>query len=98
MAQPARDARWDISAGSLPLTQATARRPEWLRHAQRTTGLDVFTQALDSARVRPVHAAYPQISQAVGEAIVSVLLGQDSPARALRRCADQADAALLIPR
>ncbi|MFD5073957.1 ABC transporter substrate-binding protein [Streptomyces sp. NPDC058371] len=98
MAQPARDARWDISAGSLPLTQATARRPEWLRHSKRTTGLDVFTRALDSARVRPVHAAYPQISQAVGEAIVSVLLGEDSPAQALRRCADKADAALLIPR
>lgn len=41
----------------------------------------MFTEALGSARVRPVHAAYPQISQALGEAILSVLLGKDSPMR-----------------
>ncbi|MFI0960208.1 ABC transporter substrate-binding protein [Streptomyces sp. NPDC021080] len=98
MIRPAQDARWDISAGSLPLSSATARRPEWREHSATTTGLGVFTGTLGSARVRPVHAAYPQISQALGEAIVSVLLGKDSPAHAVRRCADTADAALLIPR
>ncbi|GGN63097.1 ABC transporter substrate-binding protein [Streptomyces albiflavescens] len=98
MMQPAQDVRWGISAGSLPLSSATARRPEWRRHSERTTGLKVFTDVLGSARVRPVHAAYPQISQALGEAIISVLLGKASPSRALRRCADTADAALLIPR
>jgi multiple sugar transport system substrate-binding protein len=98
MMRPEQDARWDIRAGSLPLGSATERRPQWRKHSQQTTGLTVFTDALDSARVRPVHAAYPQISQALGEAIVSVLLGRDSPAKALRRCADTADAALLIPR
>ncbi|MFD6553539.1 ABC transporter substrate-binding protein [Streptomyces sp. NPDC058398] len=98
MIRPAQDARWDIAAGGLPLGSATARRPQWREHAATTTGLGVFTDTLNSARVRPVHAAYPQISQALGEAIVSVLLGEDSPAHALRRCADTADAALLIPR
>ncbi|MET8131692.1 ABC transporter substrate-binding protein [Streptomyces sp. NPDC005251] len=98
MIQPAQDARWGISEGSLPLSSATARRPEWREHSATTTGLDVFTDTLTTARVRPVHAAYPQISQALGEAIVSVLLGRDSPAHAIRRCADTADAALLIPR
>ncbi|MFD5515608.1 ABC transporter substrate-binding protein [Streptomyces sp. NPDC127066] len=98
MIRPGQDARWDIAAGSLPLGSATARRPEWREHARTTTGLGVFTDTLKSARVRPVHAAYPQISQALGEAIVSVLLGKDSPVHAVRRCADTADAALLIPR
>ncbi|MFG2551004.1 ABC transporter substrate-binding protein [Streptomyces sp. NPDC048581] len=98
MTQPVRDARWGVRAGSLPLSTGTASRVEWRRHSARTTGLDVFTDALRSARVRPVHAAYPQISQALGEAIVSVLLGRASPADAVRRCADKADAALLIPR
>ncbi|MFB7243575.1 ABC transporter substrate-binding protein [Streptomyces populi] len=98
MNRPAQDARWDLSAGSLPLSSATARRPEWREHSATTTGLGVFTDTLASARVRPVHAAYPQISQALGQAIVSVLLGKDSPAHAVRRCAGTADAALLIPR
>ena len=98
MMQPAQDARWDASAGSLPLSTATAARPEWRRHSADTTGLAVFTDALRSARVRPIHAAYPQISQALGEAAVSVLLGRDSPENAVHRCAEKADAALLIPR
>ncbi|MFJ5172791.1 ABC transporter substrate-binding protein [Streptomyces griseoviridis] len=98
LTRPAQDVRWDSSAGSLPLTTTAAERPEWRRHSDRTPGLDVFTDALRTARVRPVHAAYPQISQALGEAIVSVLLGQDSPARALHKCAEKADAALRIPR
>ncbi|MFR0355433.1 ABC transporter substrate-binding protein [Streptomyces sediminimaris] len=98
MTQPAQDVRWDASAGSLPLSTATADRPEWRRHSAGTTGLAVFTDALRSARVRPIHAAYPQISQALGEAAVSVLLGRDSPEHAVHRCAEKADAALLIPR
>ncbi|AXK34624.1 ABC transporter substrate-binding protein [Streptomyces armeniacus] len=98
MIQPEQDARWGIAAGSLPLSTATERRPEWRRHSARTEGLPVFTKALETARVRPVHPAYPQISQALGEAIVAVLLGRRSPAEALRQCADKANAALLIPR
>ncbi|MFK4103350.1 ABC transporter substrate-binding protein [Streptomyces sp. NPDC019531] len=98
MTRPVQNVHWDASAGSLPLSTPAAKRPEWRRHSDRTTGLDVFTDALRTARVRPVHAAYPQISQALGEAIVSVLLDRSSPADALRRCADKADAALRIPR
>ncbi|RLL69470.1 ABC transporter substrate-binding protein [Streptomyces sp. Z26] len=98
MIQPERDARWGVAAGSLPLSAAAERLPRWRRHAARTEGLPVFTKALETARVRPVHPAYPQISQALGEAVVAVLLGKRSPADALRRCADKADAALLIPR
>ncbi|MEV5596236.1 extracellular solute-binding protein [Streptomyces sp. NPDC052496] len=98
LGDPAQDVRWAIGGGSLPLSRASAARPEWRRYSARTTGLPVFTKALDTARVRPVHPAYPQISQAVGEAVVAVLLGRSSPADALRTCAEKADAALLIPR
>lgn len=96
--QPRQDVRWDIQAGSLPLSRSTQSLPEWKAQAAGTEGLGVFTHALESARVRPAHPAYPQISEALGEAVVAVLLGRSSPATALRRCADQANAALLIPR
>jgi multiple sugar transport system substrate-binding protein len=96
--QPEQDVRWDIEAGSLPLSRPTQERPEWQRRAADTNGLAVFTRALETARVRPVHPAYPQVSQALGQAIVAVLLGRSTPAEALHRCADQADAALRIPR
>lgn len=96
--QPAQDVRWDIDAGSLPLSHRTRELPAWRHQEKDTDGLGVFTKALDSARVRPVHAAYPQISQALGDAVVAVLLGRSSPAQALRACAADANAALLIPR
>ncbi|WP_406134719.1 ABC transporter substrate-binding protein [Streptomyces sp. NBC_01089] len=96
--EPAQDVRWDIRAGSLPLSRRTQSLPRWRAKAAKTEGLAVFTKALESARVRPAHPAYPQISQALGEAIVAVLLGRSTPAKALRRCADDANAALLIPR
>jgi multiple sugar transport system substrate-binding protein len=96
--QPAQDVQWDIQAGSLPLSRATQALPEWTRQTRAIDGLTVFTQALETARVRPNNAAYPQISEALGQAITGVLLGRRTPAQALHDCARQADAALLIPR
>ncbi len=96
--QPAQDVRWDVQAGSLPLSRATQALPQWQQRSAATTGLSVFTTALETARVRPAHAAYPQISQALGQAITAVLLARSTPAQALRDCARQANAALLIPR
>ncbi|WP_329129099.1 ABC transporter substrate-binding protein [Streptomyces sp. NBC_01476] len=96
--QPAQDVRWDVEAGSLPLSRSTEKLAAWRAQEAGTDGMPVFTRSLDTARVRPVHPAYPQISEALGQAIVSVLLGRSTPAKALRRCADEANAALLIPR
>jgi multiple sugar transport system substrate-binding protein len=98
LSRPEQDVRWDVRAGSLPLSRDTRALPAWRRQEAGTDGLEVFTKALDSARVRPVHAAYPQISQAVGEAVTAVLLGRSSPAEAMHACAEEANAALIIPR
>ena len=95
--QPAQDVRWDVQAGSLPLSRRCQDTPAWRHKAADTEGLTVFTKALETARVRPVHPAYPQISKAVGEAVVAVLLGRSTPAQALRACADTANAALSLP-
>ncbi|WP_405591752.1 ABC transporter substrate-binding protein [Streptomyces sp. NBC_01190] len=95
---PAQDVRWDVEAGSLPLSRATEKLPAWRARESGTPGMPVFTESLETARVRPAHPAYPQISAALGQAIVSVLLGRSTPAKAMRRCAEEANAALLIPR
>lgn len=96
--QPAQDSRWDVRAGSLPLSRRSEDLAAWREHATRTPGLSVFTEAVASARVRPVHPAYPRVSRSLGQAVVSVLLGRASPADAVRSCADESNAALLIPR
>lgn len=98
LADPAQDVRWDVGAGSLPLSRRTQELPAWQEKTAETPGLPVFVDALEHARVRPVHPAYPQVSAALGTAIVAVLLGEATPADALRECAKAADAALIIPR
>jgi multiple sugar transport system substrate-binding protein len=95
---PKQDVRWALGAGSLPLSGESANSPEWSTYAGETPGLTVFAKALESARVRPVHPAYPEISQALAQAITAVLLGRSTPEDAMRTCADEADAALRIPR
>ncbi|WP_432196557.1 extracellular solute-binding protein [Streptomyces sp. bgisy027] len=92
--EPEQDVVWDIKAGSLPLSPDAQQLPQWEEHAKTVPGLSVFTEVLQTARVRPVHPAYPQISKALGEAITAVLLERRSPAAALRACLDEADAAL----
>jgi multiple sugar transport system substrate-binding protein len=95
---PEQDVRWALGVGSLPLSRESERSPEWTRYAAETPGLTVFATTLESARVRPVHPAYPDISQALAQAITAVLLGRSTPEDAMRTCADEADAALRIPR
>lgn len=95
--QPQQDIQWDIEGGSLPISKTTAALPQWKKHATDTTGLQVFVDALDTAKVRPTITAYPQISQHLGQAIVAVLLGKSSPADALKECVDKSNAALAVP-
>ena len=96
--QPDQDVRWALGAGSLPLSRQSEASPEWSQYAAETPGLKVFAAALETARVRPVHPAYPDISQALAKAITSVLLERSTPEEAMRACADEAGAALRIPR
>ncbi|WP_432888898.1 ABC transporter substrate-binding protein [Kribbella sp. CA-245084] len=97
LAEPAQDIQWDMKGGSLPITKATAELPQWKKHSTETNGLDVFVKALDTAKVRPTITTYPQISQHLGEAIASVLLGKASPDDALKQAVDQCNQVLAVP-
>jgi multiple sugar transport system substrate-binding protein len=58
-------------------------------------GVDVFAENLANVKqARPVLTAYPQVSQALGNAIVAAMLGQGDPKTELDNAAAQADDAL----
>lgn len=56
--------------------------------------MKVFVDELANARVRPPLRAYPKVSQALGQSIVSVLLGKASPQDALKNAVDAGNTAL----
>lgn len=60
-------------------------------------GVDVFAENLANVeQARPVLAAYPQVSEAMGLAIVSAMLGESDPQAALDEAAAQANDALAL--
>jgi multiple sugar transport system substrate-binding protein len=94
LSQPAQDAKWDLDAGSLPLRHSTAEQQVWKDHVAKVAGVQTFVDVLDDARVRPVIKAYPKLSEAFGQAIAGVLLGQKSPQDALDAAVDGGNKAL----
>src|SRR5262249_13077675 len=94
LTQPEQEVRWMDATGSLPLRNSTTQRPEYAGYRSKWPNLDLWLSGLPTMRSRPTLAAYPMISKAVGEAIVSVLLGQSEPAAALAQAAEAGDRAL----
>lgn len=62
---------------------------------QKLPGSAVFVENLNNAKkARPAVEQYPAISEALGQAIVSVMLGKEQPAAALDAAAKATDSAL----
>jgi multiple sugar transport system substrate-binding protein len=88
------DIQWASRAGSLPLRSSTAASPDWRAHVAKTNGLDVFSEALSYARIRPTIRTYPRISAPLGQAIVKMLLDKSTPDDALKSVVQEANTAL----
>jgi multiple sugar transport system substrate-binding protein len=94
---PKQQLRWLPEAGSLPTRNDLADLPGYPAYEKSLPELDKFVDNLELARIRPTVAEYPQISQAIGKAIASVLQGKSSPADALSEAADAANSELSVP-
>jgi multiple sugar transport system substrate-binding protein len=86
----------DMATGHLPIRLSVVNDPAFIKQfGQKFPGVDVFASNLANVKqARPVLAAYPQVSQALGNAIVAAMLGQGDPKTELDKAAAQADAAL----
>jgi multiple sugar transport system substrate-binding protein len=95
--EPAQQIRWISEAGSLPLTTDISDAKGYEQYKTSLPGLDKFIENTKLAQTRPTVPEYPQISQAMGKAIASVLYQKADPSEALSEAVDAANAELQVP-
>lgn len=87
-----------LATGHLPFRLSVIDDPNFIEaFGAAFPGVDVFAENLANVeQARPVLAAYPQVSEAMGLAIVSAMLGEKDPQAALDEAAAQANDALAL--
>jgi len=87
-----------LATGHLPTRASVEQLPGFSAFDKNFPGAGTFAENLTNVTTaRPQVTQYPQVSQFLGQAIVSVLLGQKGPQEALDQAAQQADAVLAVP-
>lgn len=95
---PAQDAQWILHTCDLPIRRSVTSAPEYAAFLKGCPGDGVFVANLRNAvQARPVLRTYPKISEALGQAVVSVLLGKSTPQAALAAAAQKVNGILAIP-
>jgi multiple sugar transport system substrate-binding protein len=93
---PAQVKEFSLATGDLPIRQSVGNDSAVVAQMnKKLPGLKVYVENLSNVKqARPQVAAYPKISEALGNAIVGVLLGKLSPQQALDQSASATDQAL----
>jgi multiple sugar transport system substrate-binding protein len=92
------DAQWIANTCDLPTRQSVQHLPEYQTFLQKCPGDGAFVSNLSNAtQARPVITTYPKVSAALGQAIVSVLLGKATPRQALDSASQKVNQILAIP-
>ncbi|HEY7630480.1 MAG TPA: ABC transporter substrate-binding protein [Thermoleophilaceae bacterium] len=90
--------QWSLLTGDLPIRAGSTKLPGYQQFLKKYPGIGVWVDNLKNAtQVRPVTPVYPKISEAMGQAVVSVLLGKAQPQKALSDAAQQVDSILSVP-
>lgn len=89
------DARWSIEQFNPPIRAGSKAQPKFKEISDQLPGYKEFVDNLDNAKkARPSIVAYPSVSQALGEQIAAVMLGQASPEDAVKAAVTAANQAL----
>jgi multiple sugar transport system substrate-binding protein len=88
-----------LATGHLPLRESVLSEPGLTDQLEASfPGVGTFAANLTNVQqARPVLAAYPQISVAMGEAVVAAMLGQKSSQQALDDAAAEVNDVLALP-
>jgi multiple sugar transport system substrate-binding protein len=92
---PAEHLKYATQTGHLPLRKSETKLPAYKAYLAKFPWSAVFVANLDNVtKARPNIAAYPRISQALGQAIQAVLLGKMTPQQALSSAEQQVNGIL----
>jgi multiple sugar transport system substrate-binding protein len=87
-----------LATSHLPTRASVEQMAGFSQFDKNFPGAGTFAENLTNVtKARPQVPQYPQVSQFLGQALVSVLTGQKSPQEALDQAAQQADAVLAVP-
>jgi multiple sugar transport system substrate-binding protein len=87
-----------LATGDLPLRKSELTQPAYKTFVKKYKGIGTFVANLANAKkARPTTVNYPRISEAIGQAVQSVLLGKAQPQAALDEAAGKVDSILRTP-
>jgi multiple sugar transport system substrate-binding protein len=98
MATPENVLADSLATSHLPTRASVTEMPEFAQFDQKFPGVGTFAENLvNVTKARPQVAQYPQVSTFLGQALVSILLGEKGAQDALNEAADQSNGVLAIP-
>ena len=80
---------WAIETGYLPVNLASRQSKPYQNFIAQQPVMQVFLDQAQHGRSRPIFPGYSRLSDALGRAIESVLLGKATPEEALRRAEER---------
>jgi multiple sugar transport system substrate-binding protein len=89
---------YNLEVGALPLRASEVDLPEYDTYLKKYPGVGTFVDNMNNAvKARPTIPQYSKVSEALGQAIVAVLLGKADAQTALNEAAQKTDAILAVP-
>ncbi|HLO88894.1 MAG TPA: ABC transporter substrate-binding protein [Nostocaceae cyanobacterium] len=82
---------WAIGTDFLPVNIKSAQSPAYQEYLKQKPWLKVFIDQIPRAKYRPVIARYSRISDSLGRAIESTLLGKSTTEQALKAAQERAE-------
>jgi len=83
--------KWAMETGYLPVNLKARQSEAYQAFLKQQPQVRVFLDQAQSGRSRPIFPGYSRISESLGRAIESVLLGKSSPQAALEKAQRRMD-------
>lgn len=80
-----------LGTGYLPINIKSRQNPKYLEFAKKQPAVKVFLDQAKYGRSRPIFPGYNRVSENIGRAVETVLLGKTSPTEALKQSQQRLD-------